>query len=371
MPQAAVTDGRITAIDFEGNRAADEAAKRAAHAVRVDNGIVKAMKWLHDKAVEATAFVARLFDRATPHGRWHDVAASPAPPKAERKAGRARLPPLAPAEGGHVWRPVPGTSGAARRWRCEACGTRTGSLESRRRERCRFPVYAAAPLVDDPAYQLVQEVERDAGHGHFLNFTSPFVWCSRCGRHTSATGRATGLHSVCPGRPLGRGGATRLSWLKQDCHPDTKAALLAKRVQLGQVWKPPEPARAQPASLPPVDGQDLEGTAAFESIDPVGSSGAEAQLRPEREGHVEAVAFNESRQVQPAAATRELLDRLAVLLTGAPVPTDVWSAEVEKPRRWVTRLRQPATAEAKAKAKAKPAAKRAAGPPTAPLRYGA
>ena len=151
----------------------------------------------------------------------------------------------------HVWRPVPGTSGAARRWRCEACGTRTGSLESRRRERCRFPVYAAAPLVDDPAYQLVQEVERDAGHGHFLNFTSPFVWCSRCGRHTSATGRATGLRSVCPGRPLGRGGATRLSWLKQDCHPDTKAALLAKRVQLGQVWKPPEPARAQPASLPP------------------------------------------------------------------------------------------------------------------------
>ena len=73
LPKAAVERCDILPIDYEGNKAADLAAKAAAAGVRVAETLTKPLKQLHGLAVEAIRYVAKQFHARTKYGAWPDA----------------------------------------------------------------------------------------------------------------------------------------------------------------------------------------------------------------------------------------------------------------------------------------------------------
>ena len=225
----------LTAVDRDGNDAADQLAKLAVRGHRVPPSVRKAIAAQEQQVTAMAWWVARVTVAANAWGPQQLRDSDSAPPRygpREPRARRARHRPeeIPVALGGHDVLYVGAQS--TRRWQCRVCHRTAKARATLACARC------AGSAVLRWASQAVAAAggELAAGGRHTLLLTGTVVWCFRCG--ANACVQARGLAKPCRGRLLGFQ-AQAFQRLLLGLHPATREPLAPGTV--------PEPG----ASLPP------------------------------------------------------------------------------------------------------------------------
>ena len=93
LPEKALRQGLITAIDFYGNRSVDEMAKEAVEPYRVDHELIEGLAALQPLVKEVLAFVAAAPQEGKRNGVWPDVRTCPKAARRDTPWVKPCLPP--------------------------------------------------------------------------------------------------------------------------------------------------------------------------------------------------------------------------------------------------------------------------------------